>query len=232
MDWKRGGGPKDPGQLQSDVVRPKGLELFASLADRTLEEVVQLSSWCVYQRGEEVRASAQGAETAYIVVDGSVDVMHISPDGRVLRTARLEAGKVFDFAPSLEADGRVIVAEASSRTATLCMLPWSVFLRTVIANPRAAAVFIEQQRCQRQQAEQLASALAFDPIAARVRHWLRRLALQSGQSVVSCTLEELARSTGTREEEASRAIGDLQRGGLVMRRGRGRIEIPDPDDLI
>jgi CRP-like cAMP-binding protein len=232
VDWKRGGGPKDPNQLQADVTRLKGLELFASLDDRVLEEVMQLSSWLVRQRGAEVQLSAQPADAAYIVVDGSVDLLHISPDGRVLRTVRLEAGEVVDFTPSLEADGRVIVAEVSSRTATVCMLPWSVFLRTVVANPHAAALFIEQQRYQRQEAEQLASELAFEPIATRVRHWLRRLAAQRGQNVVHCTLEELSRSAGTRPEEASRVIGDLQRRGLVRRRGRGRLEIPDPDELL
>jgi len=232
VDWKRGGGPKAPNQLQADVTRLKGLELFAALDDRALEEVVQLSSWLVRHRGAEVQLSAQRADAAYIVVDGSVDMLHISPDGRVLRTVRLQAGKVFDFTPSFEADGRVIVAEVSSSSATLCMVPWSVFLRTVIADAHAAAVSIEQQRCQRQEAEQLASELAFEPIATRVRHWLRRLAVQRGQNVVHCTLEELSRSAGTREEEASRVIGDLQRRGLVVRRSRGWLEIRNPDELL
>lgn len=231
-ECKGGGGSEDRRRPRTSAAQLQRLDLFADLDDRALQQLRRLSSLQVYERGEEVRRSTEGVDVTYVVVEGSVDLLHMGPGGHVLKSVQLEPGEVFEFGTPYAAEGDLVIVKVRSRTATIYAVPRSVFLRTVIANPHAADIYIEQERSRRQRAETSARELAFDSVFTRVKHWLRRLALESGEGMARCSLEHLARLAGTREEEVSRAIAELERQGLVVRRGHGRIEVPDPDALV
>lgn len=123
-------------------------------------------------------------------------------------------------------DGDEFVVQALSNQTELYVLDWSVLLPYLAMRPVAVAallLLLERHR----EAEIALSDQALHSAPERIWRVLRRCAGDENDHLVEHTLEELGGLASVTLSETSRLVAELQRQGLVQRRGRGRIEIRD-----
>jgi CRP/FNR family transcriptional regulator len=97
----------------------RNVDLFASLPDTDLEEVVRRASIVEFGRGQEICASGTGNQNAYIIKEGNVRLLMHSPSGKQLTVAILKPGDVIGGSDLFGTESRGESAEAISSTRLL-----------------------------------------------------------------------------------------------------------------
>jgi len=116
------------------AARLKGIELFSSLSEATLDDIARHGQLRAYARGEHVVLEGDRCEAAYFVVSGEVRVYRVSLDGREQVLVRLRAGQAFNTVPPFQPDGRNPANAAAIVKSTILVLRSDDFLRLTLAH--------------------------------------------------------------------------------------------------
>jgi CRP-like cAMP-binding protein len=184
-------------------------------------ELARVSQLRQVARGERVFAEATPATGIFLIVSGRVRLVRTSFDGR--EQVLHEEGPRATLAEVPVFDGGGYVATAiATEDATVLMVPRAALLRALASRPSSALAVIAVLAARVRKLATLASDLSFKPVVDRLAAYLLRESERTGTLTVVLpdTREELSSHIGTVREQASRALSQLARAGVIDVRGR------------
>lgn len=207
------------------------VDLFQDLSLAELADISEQTALVHYSRDHLFYAPNDPGEALYILKEGRVQLYRMSPDGRKLIVALLEAGAVFGHMALIGQRMHNTFAQAVDD----CVVSvWSRqrFQDMLLAKPQVTLRFLEAVGERLFNAEQRLEELAFKRVSARMAALLLRL--NDGQggtgTLNGYTHQYLADMMGTYRETVTQTLNDFKSRGLIRIR-RKSIEILDPDGL-
>lgn len=200
-------------------------------------EIDTLSTRCrsrTFAPGQTVFEEGAPCTGLVIIAEGRVEVRQISSSGReqVFHTEGPHA--TLGEAPLFDGDGYIGAAVAVERTRVL-VLPKRDLVALCHRRPDVALAIIETLAGRVRGFARIVSDLVFRPVTERLAGYLESAAagrpIHPGFEVtLSLTHAQLAARLGTVRELVARALGQLERNGVISRRGK-RVVIRDPAGL-
>lgn len=192
--------------------------LFAAFDDRELEDLIQLSNPQRYPDGQWVTHYGSSWPYLFLVEEGSLEAVKESPEGRSLVILELERGMVFwGLGFFREGMGMPVALVAREETRLRLwsreeLLPW-------IRQNGEFAWELTQLMVERMlRASEIVEELAFQPVAARLAHFLLEQFGDRAGDVVSrdLTLDEMAARIGSTREMVCRQLYKLADHGVIQ----------------
>lgn len=218
----------DP-RLQSKLGLLRSSDLFSDLDDRQMGHVEEMTVMTHAERGRLIYSQGDPSEALFLLKRGKVHIYRVTPDGRKLLIAVVEAGTLFGnmaFTGTTMQDGFAEAVEDS----TLCVMSRHDIEDLVREFPSVGIRLLDMvSRRVRELEARLEEGLLRD-MPSRVAAALLRLREHQTGDEITITHQELADNLGTYRETVTHTLGDLQDRGLIALR-RGRIEIRDAQAL-
>ena len=219
-------------ESQSPVSLLRSVPLFADLEEDELERFSRVAVPRSFPAGTRVFHEGDRSDACYIVREGSFRVTREHSDGRAITLATLGPGEVFGELAMLDGDLRSASAE-SLTDGELLALP-AVDVKALLArHPEISVKLVSALVRRLRAANERISRQSFQTVPSRVAGVLLQLVAEAGESgevTIRMNQADLAQLAGTSRESVSRFLADLERSGVV-RSGRGRVTILDPEKL-
>jgi CRP/FNR family cyclic AMP-dependent transcriptional regulator len=221
------GGYADLGQAVG-LLRRVGL--FADLEMADLSAIARTLHRRRCPKGTLILAQDEPGSVGFLILDGTVDVLLESEDGRQFIVARLGPGDHFGEMALLDAEPRSATVVAASDVELLVMQRHE-FLEELLRQPAIMLrMLVALSRRLRQTDAQVAS-LAFGDTAARLARLLLVNAKNGpGGRVVEVAQDDLAAMVGATRQTVGRIFGAWRRQGYIAT-GRRRTIVLNPDAL-
>ena len=225
---------------QTAVELLKSVTLFADLEEGELERFSQVAVPRSFPAGTRVFHEGDDSDACYIVKQGSFRVTREHSDGRAITLATLGPGEIFGELAMLDGDKRSASAEALS-DGELLALP-AIDVKALLARHPEISLKLVAGLVRRLRAANVRlSRQSFQTVPSRVAGILAQLSREAqdngsgdGDSTEEVTINmnqtDLAQLAGTSRESVSRFLAELERAGVV-RSGRGRVTVLEPDKL-
>lgn len=113
------------------------LRLFEGLMPRGASEVAAECRWKCYEPHDLILDHGDQAKEVIFIISGAVRILVSSSEGRHMILDHLTDGDVFGEMSAIDGRNRSATVLATHRT-EVCIMPGSVFLRLVLAEPELA----------------------------------------------------------------------------------------------
>ncbi len=210
----------------------KKVDIFQDLTHEEIQAFAQRLSMRQVEAGTIFYMPDEPTEVLFILKMGRVRLYHLSPDGKALTTAILEAGTIFGEMALLGQGLDDSYAEALA-PCVLCLMSREDVITLLLGDPRIALRITEILGRRLIEAERQLSDFAFKSLPERLAALLLRLAqpprprlFGSGYPEVRYTHEQLAEMLGTYRETVTKILNEFRAEGWVDLR-RGKILILD-----
>lgn len=200
---------------------------FSTLGDAALTGLEATARRIEMETGRLLFTRGDVADAFYIILSGVVAIEMLSPEGRVMRVATLEAGSIFGELAVL--DGGMRTADARiHENAAVIRLPAGVIADLLRNEPEFAATVIRDLVAKLRATNDQVESIASMPLRLRLARMLINLGVdQDGRSrIIEMTQSELAERLIATREKVNMHLHTLQRAGAVAL-SRGKIEIRD-----
>jgi CRP/FNR family transcriptional regulator, cyclic AMP receptor protein len=210
-------------------------DLFRGLSKADLQQMAERAPMKRVPSGTIVHSPEQPAEVLFILKEGRVRVFRLSPEGRMLTIAVLEAGSIFGEMAALGQRMHDSFAEAME-PCLLCLMSREDVHTLLLADPRIAARLVEILGARLIEAQETLTGMVFRRTHERLALLLLRRAqrprsLLGGRTPeVRHTHEELADMLGAGRETVTKALNEWAALGYVSL-ARGRILVLRPEAL-
>lgn len=224
-------------EIQSPVELLRSVPLFADLEEDELERFSRVAVPRSFPAGTRVFHEGDRSDACYIVREGSFRVTREHSDGRAITLATMGRGEVFGELAMLDGDLRSASAEALT-DGELLALP-AVDVKALLARHPEISVKLVAALVRRLRAANVRlSRQSFQTVPSRVAGVLSQLVSEAtpdrseegSEVTIRMNQADLAQLAGTSRESVSRFLADLERSGVV-RSGRGRVTVLDPEKL-
>jgi len=222
--------------VAADLDFLRTVPLFSELSSEDLEELRPVFAERSYTKGEVILRADETAVSMYVVKTGAVKVVAHTAEGKEVLLAL--HGPMDFFGEMALLDGRTEPADVVAREPSVVIRITKRDFENALMVRRSfvhALIRILSTRC-REAWEQVKS-LSHYTAEARLKAILLELAEKQGRREprgivvdVGLTHQELATMAGVSREKVTRALGEMERKGLIES-GRGRILIPDLEKL-
>jgi len=192
--------------------------LFAAFDDRELEELIQLSNPQRYPDGQWVTHYGSSWPYLFLVEEGSLEAVKESPEGRSLVILELEKGMVF-WGLGFFREGMGMPVALVAREETRLRLWSREELLPLIRQNGEFTWELSKLMVERMlRASEIVEELAFQPVAARLAHFLLEQFGDRAGDVVSrdLTLDEMAARIGSTREMVCRQLYKLADHGVIQ----------------
>jgi CRP/FNR family cyclic AMP-dependent transcriptional regulator len=210
----------------------KNIDIFQDLTPAEIEVLGKRAPERQVEAGTIFYMPDKPTEVLFILKMGRIRLYHLSPDGKALTTAMLEAGTIFGEMALLGQGLDDSYAEALT-PCMLCLMSREDVITLLLGDPRIALRITEILGRRLIEAERQLSDFAFKSLPERLAALLLRLAQEprprlfgSGYPEVRYTHEQLAEMIGTYRETATKILNEFRAEGWVDLR-RGKILILD-----
>lgn len=225
---------------QTAVELLKSVTLFADLEEGELERFSQVAVPRTFPAGTRVFHEGDDSDACYIVKQGSFRVTREHSDGRAITLATLGPGEIFGELAMLDGDQRSASAEALSE-GELLALPANDVRALLARHPEISLKLVAGLVRRLRAANVRLSRQSFQTVPSRVAGILAQLSREaqdngggegeaSEEVTINMNQTDLAQLAGTSRESVSRFLAELERAGVV-RSGRGRVTVLEPDKL-
>lgn len=202
------------------------IDWLAALPKAQADAVRRASTTRVCNRGEFVFDPVEHPAHVYLLEEGLVRIVRLSPSGEELTLGYVRPGELFGAVSVIAGSARESFAEARTRVRVL-RIPKGIFFKTVRANN---SVLYEMTkliggrlvRCQSRIAD-----LVFRDVRSRLANMLLSLAREYGHQTdrglaigLPLTQAEMATLIGTTRQSVNAVVHEMTAAGLVVRRGR------------
>ncbi len=208
------------------------IQLFNGLSRGQLAEIGSIAAEKNFSRGEVIFTEGDDGTGFYVVVEGSVKVYKLSPDGKEKILHIFSKGQPFGEVPVFAGKQFPVNAEAITDARTL-FFPRAAFLELIGKNPiLALQMLADLSNKLRQFAGQIEN-LSLKETPARLATYLLLLAREQGREdevTLRISKGHLASLLGTIPETLSRVFAKLSGQDLIVVNGR-RIRLRDPEGL-
>ena len=206
-------------------------DIFGHLQQADLSELERLTTVITCPPGRILYRPGEKGSTLFLLNTGSIQLYHLSPDGRKLITASLGGGTSFGelslFGQTLHTSFAEVIE--SSQLFTLNRPDIEHLLSQ---RPEIALGFLKAMTKRFTQLEAQLIDTTFKSTSARLATLLLQLGHMRGDTLVveGLSHEELAERLGVYRETVSAALRDLKDAGTITS-GRKRITISQPAKL-
>lgn len=210
---------------------------FSKLSARQIRTILDQATSRRYDKGIAIFDEGAPAERFYLLLDGYVRVVRVSPTGEHVTSLHIPAGQLLGIAKAMGRD----TYPASAITATECIaLSWPMRLwDTFVAEYDGFATETHKTVGNRVgEMNTRIMEMATLQVEQRVAHALLRLVNQTGRKVpdgieidFNLTRQDLSELTATTLHTVSRLLSGWEKQGLVRSKHK-RITVCDPHALV
>lgn len=208
------------------------LEQFPDLAALPAEDRRLLSERAMQvalPAGTTIFAPGVDAESFILVLDGTVRVQQVSPNGREIVLYRVTGGETCIMTTACLLSGEAVSAEGVAETdVDAVALPKAAFEEAIARSPGFRRLVFSDYSHRISDLMHVVEEVAFERLDKRLAQRLLDLAGPDG--AVSATHQDLATELGTAREVVGRQLKELERRGWLDR-ARGRIKLKEPEHL-
>ncbi len=201
--------------------------MFAPMPENALRGLADIAHKRHYAVGEAVFRVGDTPEAAFVICTGRVSAVIRSPAGR---------GLVLHVAGPGEAPGQLDIIDQAPRSAhavahedaELLVMPARVVRATLLEHPAALMSFAGDLAGIVRRLSEIASDLVFLDLPGRLAKLLLSRPAPDHRVELGVTQSELAAQLGVTRQSLNRALGELQRRGLIRVEASGTsIELLD-----
>jgi CRP/FNR family transcriptional regulator, cyclic AMP receptor protein len=200
-----------------------------TLSPALLAELAAHGEVRVFARNEQLISEGELSDSLYLLVSGELKVYTQDERGRELVYNVLHVGELFG---ELFLDGEVRSASVRAMTEAQCIVVDQVMAQGLIRSYPAFAEFLILKLIGRlRRATELCKRLGLSDVSARTIALLEQNAVvDTGIHMIplSLTQQEIADRVGATREMINHVIGDLIRGGYLVRDDKRRLRIEKP----
>lgn len=198
------------------------INLLQGLSETALEDLARAARWHRFDEGEVIFDRQSDSRGVYLVIEGQVDVVNYSNQGREIAYARVKMGDFFGELSAIDGLPRSanIVAQTECRIAELSRETFSDLLRH---QPEIAFRVLQKMVRIIRTADERIMDLATLGAHQRVCNELLRLAkadpVKEGSWLIypMPTQSEIASLASTTRETVARVMGQLAEDGLIRK---------------
>lgn len=206
--------------------------LFHELPDDELDEIAASAARRAYARQQLIFAQGDPVESLFLLLQGYVRLYQL-PDDNEFTFALLRPGEFFGLT-DLSADA-VRTHFAQGLTAVSCLsIPLAAVLAHFGRQSALALCLLTHLSSIIGRTEDLAAAVAFQPVRVRLAQVLLRLQEQEhrdGQLPVRLTHADLAAMIATSREQVSQVLTEFEASGYVIKHHGHVVAVHDPIGL-
>ncbi len=205
--------------------------IFGHLQPSDLHELEHLTSIITCPPGRILYRPGEKGTTLFLLSTGSVQLYHLSPDGRKLITASLGSGACFGELPLFGQTLHTSFAETLENTQLFTLNRLDI-VHLLSQKPVVALGFLKALTQRFTQLEAQLIDTTFKSTSARLATLLLQLAHKRGDTLVveGLSHEELAERLGVYRETVSAALREFKDAGTITS-GRKHITIRQPARL-
>ncbi|MEB8387061.1 Crp/Fnr family transcriptional regulator [Rhodobacteraceae bacterium KMM 6894] len=215
----------------------KTLPAFSRMSSSEIGGVIALSTKKTWNEGNTIFSQGAQADSFYLLLDGSIRVVRLTPAGERIIPLHIPAGEFFGIAPALGLKAYPADAVAAGECLTLCWASrhWSDFVK------RYDGFGTESWRTIGARMNELhdrIDELSTRAVEQRVAAVVLRLVRQYGRTVEAgieisfpITRATVSEMTGTTLHTVSRLLSAWEKQDIVASK-RKHITVTDPDRLV
>ncbi|HEX6959994.1 MAG TPA: Crp/Fnr family transcriptional regulator [Ferrovibrio sp.] len=212
------------------------LPLFRAFSREQLKDLLGGATSRRYAKGSNVFEQDAPAHSFFVLLDGRLRVVKITPDGQQVVVRYITPGEIFGIAMAIGRDSYPATATAVVDSVALAW-PSPLWPQLVAKYPMLATSTMQTLGGRLQETQTRVVEMSTEEVERRVAHALLRLAQQSGKKVergieidFPISRQDIAEMTGTTLHTVSRILSAWEDRGLVEG-GRQRIVLKDAHRL-
>ena len=213
-----------------------GFPIFSGLDPEELDALLAEAKSHRHPKGSDVFTQGAPALAFFVLVEGRVRAVKLTPDGRQVVVRYVGPGEIFGVAPAIGRSDYPATANAVVDSESLAW-PASAWPRLVAKYPSIAGSTMQTVGARLQDAHDRIIEMSTEQVEQRVARALLRLAQQAGRKVEKgvqidfpISRQDVAEMIGTTLHTVSRILSAWEERGLVEG-GRQRIVIKEPHQL-
>ena len=191
----------------------KQVDIFASLNDEDIKELVSVAKRRTFRAGEVIFHRDDPGQVLYVIKEGKIKISLISPDGQEIALVVFGKGEFFGELALL--DGEPRSADAIALEKVECYtLQRSDFHKAIMKSPKIAIQVLEVLSRRLRKTDSQVEDLIFLDVYGRVAKKLLELANKHGVQIdegtlidVRLTQQELASMVGASRESVNKVMG-------------------------
>lgn len=203
----------------------RAVDIFQDLTDAEVKEVSDMTRMCMYPSNHIFYMPDDPGEVVFILKHGRVQLYRVSPDGRKLVFATLQAGAIFGHMGMIGQRMHNTFAEAVG-DCKICIMSRADLEELLLAKPVVALRILDAVGNRLIEAEQRFEDIAFRRMPARIARLILQLIEENGtnNTLKGYTHQQLADMLGTYRETTTQILNDFkQRGWITL--GRKSIQV-------
>lgn len=212
-------------RLAEKVGYLRDIDIFCDLTPEDMAWLAQATRMLTCQKGQIIYAPGETGEVLFLLKQGRVQIYRLSPEGKKLVVATLNAGTFFGEM-ALVGQGMYESFAEALEPSLICALSRADLIQLLQAKPLVAVRLLDVIGHRLVEAQAALEALAFRPVPARLAALLLRLRQSYGDVIEGVSHQELADVAGTLRETATQTLDDFKAAGWIAT-GRRRIVIRD-----
>ena len=210
---------------------------FSQLERAQIREILDQASSKRLDAGNAVFEEGNAAERFFLLLDGTIRVVKITPNGDQVTSLHIPAGQLFGIAPALGRNTYPATAVAASE---LLYLSWpaSLWPKFVADYPGFASETYKTVGARLTELNNRIVEMSTQHVEQRIARALLRLVNQSGKRIgdeieinFPITRQDVSEMSGTTLHTVSRLLSAWEKNGLV-RSKRKKIVVSDPHRLV
>ena len=214
----------------------QSLPVFSAMDDVELDDVISRATALRIPKGAAVFEQGETAKAFYVLLNGRLKVMKLTPDGQQVVIRFVVPGGIYGIAKALNREDYPATATALVDSVTLAwdMAVWDEFMDR---HPAFARNVMRMLGRRIEEAHTRLKEMATQDVEHRVAHAVLRLVSQSGRNVEGgvlvdfpVTRQEIAEVSGTTMHSVSRVLSAWENAGLVVV-GRQKVIVCDLERL-
>ena len=224
-----------PNRLDESLLR--GLPPFSRLDRAQIREILDFAVARRYDEGTSIFEEGAPAERFFLLLDGYIRVVRITPTGEQVIALHIPPGQLFGIAQSIGRDTYPATAVTAAESLAL-VWPARLWSRFVEEYEGFATETYKTVGKRIGEMNTRIVEMATQQVEQRVANALLRLVNQTGRKVESgieidfpITRQDLSEMTGTTLHTVSRLLSAWEKQGLVASR-RKRIIVRDPHRMV
>lgn len=202
----------------------KAVDLFQDLSPSDMAWLDSVTTMVNFRKGQIIYSPDDPKEVLFLLKKGKVQLYRLSPDGKKLVLASLDAGTFFGEM-AVVGQGMYGTFAEVLEDAVICAMTKHDVIQLLTTRPAVALRLLETLGQRFLETQAALDALAFKSVKARLASLILRLAKQRGDGVIEgIGHQDLAEMAVALRETVTQALDDFKELGLVEL-GRRRIAV-------
>lgn len=214
-----------------------GLPPFADIERHRLDDLLSQATPSRYEKGQPVFEQGEAAHSFFLLLDGHLRVVKVTPDGDQVIARYISSGELFGLAHAI---GRTTYPANAIAAVDCVVLSWpgAIWQATIERYPSFATNTYATIGSRLQDAQDRIVEMATERVEQRVANAVLKLANQTGKKTDDGILidfpisrQDISEMTGTTLHTVSRLLSAWEQDGLI-KSGRQKITVTQGHQLL